>query len=375
MNGIRSTCRIRVVLAELVIGSLLIVGCSQGATAPTSGATSGPATAPGNTATLGPVAPLTIAIGTAFAGYAVALEAQSKGLFDKNGVSVNIASYNALTTGTPQLVAGQIDLLLISPSEGVLMAQSGKATSAIFDLWDFNARLAAVLAKPGISSLSQLASLGTNCKLGLTAPGTGFRAYMKAVASTNGIKCQAVELGTPAANLTAVLAGSIDAGPVQIQDALTAEAAGKGNILVNPSKLSDADAKKIVPQPYASLVVFGLKANLASKRESVTRFLRALVQAAAILPTETSDQIAAGWLQLPTAPFGTATQVSLAQAIDVFKPTFPTGPNAGDILQSGWATALSAFVNDWDSPNLDVNGAAAKYENAVDMSFLTAARK
>lgn len=348
-------------IGALVIVATIVVGCGSNAPAATA-----------VRASLAPVAPLNISFGSVSTLYGVPFVALGDNLFEKNGVQVNVVTYSALTVGTSQLVAGQIDLFVSGAGLASQIAQQGKPVSIIYTVTDYTGWQAGFFTKPGITSMAQLASLGTNCKIAIEPRSTGFRAWGKAVARLYHLGCSFLEVASPPAALGAVVAGSADGAVVQANTAIAASHAGKGNVIIDPSKLSAAEAQKIVPVRYPGLAVMGLTSTLQSKKEAIRRFVHGLVEAQALSKTSSSQQLAEWSLRVPGAPFGAALVSDVKADYDGARPNFPTGSRAGFITPSAWATALTGYSKDWESPNLDPTGARVQYGAMIDMSFLNA---
>lgn len=351
------------------MATLLVAACG-GSSSPAASSSPSPAASSSS----GPVAPLNIVIGSATVSYGSVFVALANNLFAKNGVHVNVVDYTGVATGAQQLVAGQIDLSGVV-NQALSIAEQGKQTSIISDIANLSGRGYAFLGRPGITSMSQLQSMGTNCTIISLVSGTPLYAYTQKVMKAYNLHCRLIT--TSAANLSAttVESGGADAGTVVPIDGTTAQANGKGNLLLNPTKMSDADAAKIFPIVYPILTWVGLKDNLQAKRESVIRFERALRQASALMAKTSPDQLAQWCLNnLPLNPFAGSTQTALSAAWTLQLAQFPKGSDAGFISEATWNAELTGIAQDWHLANFDPTAPAVQYKSIVDMSYFNAAK-
>jgi hypothetical protein len=173
--------------------------------------------------------------------------------------------------------------------------------------------------------------------------------------------------------IAAVSSGYAKVGIVTYADALSALsalAAGKITLLLDPLHVPPALAKELVPQEYPAFVVFGLRSTLRDHRGAVVRFLRALRQANADLLKASTEQLGTTTASLPA--FAGTPPSLLATAWAAVLPQIPTGPQAGSISQSAWRTALRGFA-DWGLPGYRPTDPTLSYQRVVDMSYFNEA--
>jgi ABC-type amino acid transport substrate-binding protein len=81
---------------------------------------------------------------------------RQKNLFAKNGLTVNVVSYNTSGTSANLVAAGKVQLQLFTAPLGLELAEHGKQISIVDELSSFNASAMAVIGAKGITSVSQL---------------------------------------------------------------------------------------------------------------------------------------------------------------------------------------------------------------------------
>jgi hypothetical protein len=316
---------------------------------------------------------LNLVVGAAGVPYGPIWVALANNMFAKNGVNVNVLSFTGIQTGAAELVAGQADLFASSTAVGVQLSAQGQPATAVYALSSFTAYMFAWMTKSGITSLQQLQNMGTNCKVAEGLAGSGGFAYTQEFMKANGLKCSIVNVANPTAAAQVVESGQVDAGAVFPQDGAAATAAGTGDVLVDPSKMTPAQAKAIVPDPFLAVGIVGLTSDLTAKKSAVVAFIRTLRQAQTMMLRTSPAQLAQWTVQVPGQPFGTTPVDLLTSTWAVTIPTFPTGPTAGSILPGAWAASLAGFQNEFKTPGFDSTSTAAQYANAVDMSYFNAA--
>lgn len=308
---------------------------------------------------------LVLGVGSLSTNYGPYWVAEAKNLFAKNGLDVNVVSYNTSGTTANVVASGKVDLQLFTAPLGLELAEHGKPISVVYELSSFNAQSMSVIGNPSITSIAQLRKLSV-CRIATTAVGTVPYAYAVRYLKAQHLKCQIINESTVAPLLAAVGSGYAQAGIVTYSNALKALAAKQVSLLLNPLKVPKALAKKLVPTEYPSFVVFGLRSAVKKHAEAVTRFVKALREANAIL-VKTSPKTLGVWTSKLKAFAGTPAPL-LADAWTGTMSQIQTGPNAGYITPDAWKAALEGFKQ-WGLPQYKATDPALSYNQVVDMSF------
>jgi ABC-type nitrate/sulfonate/bicarbonate transport system substrate-binding protein len=312
---------------------------------------------------------ITVAIGSQNWQFGAFYVAQADGLFTKNKVAVNVSSYSASSIMTSLLVSGQIQLGITSDVASLQIAGAGEPSQLIFNTGNIGAGADAVISAKSITSMSQLTS-GT-CNVVTQGPGKGSYALMVAWERVNAItNCNSVVAQNVPIQIADVESGSDQAAVVSYGAALPYIDAGLVNLVYNPTTVSKAVAKQMFATPYPAFGVIGLTSTLTANSVAVTRFIKAMREAQAILTTKTPAYIAKlvsrspGWIGTPVS----AIEVALKSEIS----SFPTGKKAGMISTSAWNTTLAGLV-DWDVAGFSPTGSAYQYGTAINMSYFNKA--
>lgn len=154
--------------------------------------------------------------------YAPVTLAKSAGFFKKNGLDVTVAPLQAGSTAVQALVGGgaQFDAgvasdVLIADSKGVGLISIAALTNSINLYIEINKQYAASKGITSSDPLNQrlLALKGAN--IGITAPGSitdlAVRMMMSSVGLKSGVDYHEISIGSPAANLSELTTGTIQA--------------------------------------------------------------------------------------------------------------------------------------------------------------------
>ena len=319
-------------------------------------------------------ATLNVAIASNAVIYGPVWVALADHLFEKNGVQVKIISTNALSTSSAMLVSGSADLVVNTAFLGLRIATEGKSLVYIMNLSNMSMRVNALIAKPGVQTVEELAAKGEACRVISLTAGTATYAIWQGIAARYNIRCAVSSAGSSPLVLAGALSGQFDAGMVNPQDAYGARDADKANIILDPLTISDDLARQIYPYHHPLSVVMGLRPNLEAKREAVVRFVRALRQADVELATKSPEQLGQLTKTLPEV-FGSTPTAALALQYRIQESLFPRGPDAGFISAADWNALVKAAPLLWGFANLNSNDPSLRYETVVDMSFFQAAAK
>lgn len=354
--------RAAAVLASVCATAIAVVGCGGGSSSSSSGSSGGSS----GDKTLS----LNVGVGSASTNYGPYWVAEAKDLFKKNGLDVHVVSYNTSGTTANVVASGQVDVQAFTAPLGLQLAEQGKPISIIYELSRFAASGMSVIGAKGITSFDDLRA-AKNCRISTTAVGTVPYAYAVRYQQVEGLdNCKIVSQNSVSPLLAAVSSGSAQAGIVTYANALSAISAKKVTLLVDPLKVPPDLAKKLAPTEYPAFVVFGLRSALEDHREAITRFVKVLREANAMLekmsPRELGDATAKlkGMQGAPASLLAKAWEGTMSQ--------IPTGSKAGFISSDDWSAALKGF-DDWGLPSYDPNSSKLSYDEVVDMSYFNEA--
>jgi ABC-type nitrate/sulfonate/bicarbonate transport system substrate-binding protein len=312
---------------------------------------------------------ITVAIGSQNWQFGAFYVAQADGLFTKNKVNVNVSSYSASSIMTSLLVSGQIQLGITGATASLQIVEAGEPSQLIFDTGNIGAGADAVISEKSITSISQLKS-GT-CNLVTQGPGKGSYALAVAWERVNGItNCNSVVAQNVPIQIADAESGSDQAAVVSYGAALPYIDAGLVNLLYNPTTVTKAVAKQMFATQYPAFGVIGLTSTLTANSVAVTRFIKAMREATALLTTKTPAYIAKlvakspGWIGTPVSVIEVALKSELS--------SFPTGKLAGNISAAAWSTALTGFTT-WDIAGYSPTLPAIQYGTEINMSYFNKA--
>lgn len=310
--------------------------------------------------------PLNVGVGSVNLSYGPFWVAMAKGFFKKDGVTVNIVSYNTAANTANMIASGEVDVQLFSPALGFLLMKQGIGVQYVYNMSSFTSSTNAIISSKSITSVSQLQAMGTNCRFASTA--TASIPYVSAISYSRleGLKCQLVQLPTVPAEVSAVVSGSSQLASVPYTSALVAANAGQVNFLVDPLHMQKTVAKKLVSAPYPVFVVLGQTSLLKQHRVAVTRFVKALRQAAAAMAKLSDAKLGVLTATLPA--FAGQTAPLLTEGWRAVHPQLSLGPNAGFINRAQWANEVRGLAQ-WDLPGYTLSNPLMKYASDINMTF------
>jgi len=295
-------------------------------------------------------------------------------LFEKHGVDVNVVSTSALSTGSAMLVSGHADLVVTTAFLALRIATEGKPLKFIVNLNNMGIRVNAVIARPDIKSLEELAAKGADCKVIMTPVGSASWANYQGLAARYNLKCAVSTAATSPLVLAGATSGQFDAAMVNPQEAYAVRDAGKANVILDPLTVGDELAGQLYQYRHPLSTVCGMGPNLESKREAVSRFVAALREATAKISDTAPDQLGTIASRLPDV-FGTTPASALALQWKIQQSLFPRGPDAGFIGEAEWKNLTAAAPAVWGFANLKPDEPTLRYQAVVDMSYFNAAAK
>ncbi len=314
---------------------------------------------------------LTVAIASNTTLYGSAWIAQAKGLFTKNDVNVHLLTNTE--TGTAALVtSGQADIALFTTAFPLELAHEGQDAVIIYNTT--NTVVPAVISPPSIKSLAQLQSL-SSCRMNTPSVGSVFYGSALAFKSYYHINCSIVPLSTVTVQVPGVTSGQYQASLVIADAAEPAVLAGKANLIVNPLNLTVGERTAFEPYgAYPSLVAFGIKSTLDANRVAVTRFVKALYEAGAVIGSDSASQLGALTVTQLSSELPGLTQQSATYSWSASKQSIPLGATRGYISAALWQKTLLGVAS-WGLSNFTPSSASNSYAERVDMSFYNAAVK
>jgi ABC-type nitrate/sulfonate/bicarbonate transport system substrate-binding protein len=314
---------------------------------------------------------LNVAIASNTTLYGPVWVAAAKGLFAKDGVNVHLLTNTEAGTAS-LLTSGRADIAMFTTAFPLELAREGQNAVIIYNTT--NTVVPAVITPPSIKSLAQLQSL-SSCRMNTPTVGSVFYGTALAFKSYYHIKCSIVPLSSVSVQVPGVTSGQYQASLVIADAAEPAVLAGKANLIVNPLHLTASERTAFEPRgSYPSLVAFGIKSNLDAKRVAVTRFVKALYQAGALIDSYSSSALGTMTVNQLSSDLPGLTQKSATYSWDASKQSIPQGTSRGFISASLWQKTLKG-VGTWGISNFTPSSATNSYAKRVDMSFYNAAVK
>jgi NMT1/THI5 like len=341
--------------------------------APAGSAPAASASAPASSAAASPVssgsAPskvpgLTVALGAVSAEAAALYVAQVEGYFTQQGVDVNIALQGA--QASTNTVAGRADLAFTGAPSSLSAAVKGKQTEFVFPtiIGPGNASIL-VAANSKYTTLQSLGGQQVSTQ-GVSGASWGESHAISAYNASHGGKAfQFVPLGTSDLQADAVIAGrnAAAAGGPDLFGAQIAQ--GKLKVLIGP----DSDViKSLFPSDLVASGFWGLKSDIQSKNESITRWLAAMLEANNFINTHSVADLAQ---VMAKSPLYKGYTVDAVQTAVGFEKNFLT-PTDGVISEAAWQDSLKTF-GQW-TLGFDLSSPAVSYASMIDPTLITNAK-
>ncbi|TAK68199.1 MAG: ABC transporter substrate-binding protein [Actinomycetota bacterium] len=306
------------------------------------------------------VAPLVFANASYDVSQALIYVAQYGGYFKQQGVDVTVNMVGSAVATS--LTSGQADIAGSGGSQAFAITNQGKDTTQLF--WTLSGKAVGfMIAKAEIKSPTECKTLVTSVPGG-SAYGWAV-AYKKAYNATYDITGTADQT----LSATGVASGKFDCAANTIGQFSPSVNAGKAHYIVDPRDPNSLpEAARNLENLGTSY--FAMKNTIASKRESVVRFIKAINQAVEYVKTHTPEEVAAV-LQNDTNYKAIDKTVLAGQIKDI---TFGYAPNGGFISKDAWASII-AFNQGAGLTYLSTTDPKWSYESNVDMSYWEAAKK
>lgn len=304
---------------------------------------------------------LTVALPVIDPSYAQVYIAAEEGYFQDENLDVDITQVggNVLTN----IVSGHADLAMYGTANALYPIANGEQTSVIYgNTTGRNSGFVAAATK--VKSLAGCRTMGSQ-QAGSASYALAVQLKSAAKATYKILALQ--DYGTIVASLGS---GNVDCaiGPLAQYQALVA--AGKAHFVV------DQRVPSTVPlggsgSDIITGAVFGLKSNIASKRDAIVRFLKAYQKALDFIHTKSPAEIAA--ILHKTKDFATQAIDSLTGQLDVDRQLdIFAGVDDGAFPTSTWDKTLDFFKNGGVT-GVDFGSSKYSYDACVDMSYFESA--
>lgn len=284
--------------------------------------------------------------------------ASEKGYFAKEGLDVSIKV--GATTTTADLVAGNADIIGISLSAVLGIANQGKDARPIY-VTDSGSNAYVVTATD--SSITS----PTRCKtMASSIPGTNVYAWSMKMQDLFDVKWELSQITDVPTFANRVVTGQSDCGMGAYSTYDTAIAAGKLRVIFDPS--DEAARPAGWPSTTAENVFAGLEPNLQSNKTAVEKFIKGYDAGLQAFRDADSQEIAA--VLLKSNDWAGSSQDALTRTVEAFKPKL--SPNKGYLSADAWPPTLD-FFKVGGAPYIDPAASQWSYRNRTNMSFYDAA--
>lgn len=308
----------KILVPVMILFVLLAQACSPAATpvpAATEEATS-PPVEPTSEPTAAPLVHLNVCYSAVSPTQAVAWYAQEMGLFEKHGLEVELTLISSGAKSITALVAGDVDICQAAAASVISAVAAGQDVTFIAGL--FNSYPGTLYVKPGIATADDL----RGGSIAVSQPGGANPVATSMILQKLGLvpneDVALLTFGTEPERLLALETGQVD-GALLFPPA-TLIARDKGFVA-----LYDLGKQKI---PYQFVGIATSQALIQRDRASVTAFLRAIGEAAALMKQDREGTIAviAKYLELdPAANAEDLEETYDAIIVDVLETgMFPT---------------------------------------------------
>lgn len=295
--------------------------------------------------------------------------AQSRGLFEQEGVKVEINS--GTTTNQPAMLSsGESDLIYNSNGVAIGMALKDRPAVSVYGLNAYSYTMELWGAK-SITSLDELRKKD-KCTFATTSPGGATYGYSQYWTEKYDLKCDVVVANSNAVIVSGLQGGSYDVGMVprsgfpKVPDGI--------NVLIAATKHGDPSYPQVPGGDKAEIAgMLGMRDNLEKKRDAVTGFVRGLVAAQKIIDEESVDQLVPDVQKSDifkaTPPEQLKAQITSAKQ-SIWRD--PASDRPGYISEEVWKASLQAYSY-WGIEGFKADDPRLSYDELIDMSFYDAA--
>ena len=351
----------------LAIISVVVAACGGTSTSPTPAATqptsatqaaSTPAAATPTAA--GPAAPLTIAINSLTVGHAVLYVAKAEGYFDQVGVPVTFLE-NTGNNILNLVVSGQADIGEANASNAILATADGKPMVILYT-FQGNGAAGFMIGAKSVTTVQQVKRVGAG------APGTGIFGFCNFYKAFLKLSYDCVPVADGPTRRAQLLSGQIDAVLDTYAQNADLTDSGQVNVLIDTRKPEVRKQFLGNENSAPEGTVWAPPQTLQNKKESVTRFMKALGMAMKFLDTATDQQVAQSLRKVPS--FQAFAETLLITQEKGNRPV--NYPNRGYITQAIWENALQTYAQFGLGSTFDPKDPKFSFAKIVDMSFYDA---
>jgi ABC-type nitrate/sulfonate/bicarbonate transport system substrate-binding protein len=312
---------------------------------------------------------LNVVLSTSVVDYAQWLSAKALGFWPAEGVNVN-QTLNGGTNTINLVVGGQYDLATFTGASGAQVALQGKPISGILST-EINPG-SALISSSDISSVAAMKT-ASNCRWATSAIGS--TAYWSALIYQRELgvvnKCTLVPLATTGLQVQGVVAGAYQAAIVGMSVAYPALSQG-AHLLIDPT--SSTYQQTYGRTNYQAGLIWGLKDNVAAKKDAIISFIRGAFDGAEWCWTHNDRQVAQMISKFPEYSGLTVDQmVPLIGWTRLF-----VGNNTSRLAQdwstpnymtaAEWKRALEVF-GQFGLQGFDPNSPLVQYGQVINMGY------
>jgi ABC-type nitrate/sulfonate/bicarbonate transport system substrate-binding protein len=311
---------------------------------------------------------LRLSVGSPSVNFGAYWIAKGEDLFAKHGLRLPDVNVHAQATDDALLVSEQIDVNLTSLGGGMHMAAEGIRAQFIWNIANLGPGVLFVAAREGLSSMEDLAALGGDGKVSMTTQGTGGYGFWLLLKEAYGLDSQEMQVDSPDSAQAALVGGRVDAIVIPPNQALALEEKGRAVLIYDPRSLPEEEARRIVPEPFPFVAVIGLKKNMNTKREAITRLVAALKEGNDLLLERSPSELAD--ISIKAEPlFAETPRQALEDGWALMKTL--VSQDGGHISEEAWDLSVAEHAE--MGIEIDPSNPALSYANMVDMSYLEAA--
>ena len=362
-RGHRRHLRVAVTSA-VVLSALALAACGSNNDNNSSSSAGGSATTAG---AKGPAGHLTVAT-SSLSGDLLNYVADDQGYFKAENVDVKIMP-NVGANTVPLVSSGQTDLVAYPSITSTVLSSQGKPTTALYVTVTGGSGGVLATNPKKADSIQKLQGI-KGCKIGTFPEGT--LAYGTTVTYIQNLKldCTVTPFQDASAMIGGLSSGRVDALVGGYAFFSQAVKAGKAKILIDTT--NPQQRAQYVPSGLPENAFWGLTKTVKAKRAVIIPWLRAIDKARTYVadPANTS-QIAKMLIDKGYAE-GMEQSAVEHDIVDAFRSYLPTGPQPGYITKEAWDKQLSE-AEKWKVPNFNSKAPTSQYDQAVDMSYYTAA--
>jgi ABC-type nitrate/sulfonate/bicarbonate transport system substrate-binding protein len=314
----------------------------------------------------GEVPSLKASVGSVGANYGPFYVAEAMGLFERHGVDVDVVTYTGTPTAGAMLVSGEVDLAVTNTTTGVA-AMRQQPVIDLMNLYYADQYNLAVLGAEGVESIEDLRAKGKDCRMATGPAGTSIYGWTLQFQEAFGLECRLMEIAQAPAIAATVASGAADAATALPPDAATMTASRQGvTYIYDPLTAPEEIGRQIVPTPVPITGVFGMKDNVAEKREAVVRALAAMREGLLLIdrmePEEFAQTLARNraWAGVPIESIEAGAETTMKSL---------AGEQEGQITRPEWDEAL-AQMKLWDVSGIDPEDPNIQFDKGVDLTYL-----